>query len=106
MAKYLFEGNYVGDGVKGLMNEGGTARRNAAAAAMESVGGTLDCMYYAFGDTDIYGIADLPDVASAAAVSLLINASGVVEVRLTPLLDVSDLDAAAQKTPSYTPPAT
>jgi uncharacterized protein with GYD domain len=106
MAKYLFEGNYVGDGVKGLMNEGGTARRKAAAAAMESVGGTLDCLYYAFGDTDIYGIADLPDVASAAAVSLLINASGVVEVRLTPLLDVSDLDAAAQKTPSYTPPAT
>lgn len=106
MAKYLFEGNYVADGVKGLMNEGGTARKAAATAAIASVGGTLDCLYYAFGATDVYGIVDMPDVASAAAVSLLINASGAVELRLTPLLEVSDLDAAAKKTPSYTPPAT
>ena len=106
MAKYLIQGNYVGDGIAGLMQEGGSKRRDAAQAAVESVGGTLDSMYYAFGDTDVYAICDMPDAASAAAVSLLISSSGAVEISLTPLLTVEDLDAAAQKTPSYRAPGT
>jgi len=104
MSKYLIKGNYVGDGIAGLMTDGGTRRQNAAQAALESVGGSLDCMYFAFGETDIYGICDMPDDASAAAVSLLINSSGAVQLSLTPLLTVQDLDAAAEKTPSYQPP--
>jgi uncharacterized protein with GYD domain len=104
MSKFLIKGNYVGDGIAGLMTEGGTSRQTAATAALDSVGGSLDCMYFAFGETDIYGICDLPDDASAAAVSLLINSSGAVQLSLTPLLTVEDLDAAAQKTPSYSPP--
>jgi uncharacterized protein with GYD domain len=106
MGKYLVKGNYFGDGVAGLMKEGGSARRDAAKAAIESVGGSLDCMYYAFGDPDVVGICDFPDGASAAAVSLLINSSGAVGVTLTPLLTPEDIDAAAQKTPSYRPPGT
>ncbi len=104
MAKYLFQANYLGDGLKGLIKEGGTSRREAASEAMNSVGGTLESFYYAFGDTDVYGIADLPDEASAVAVSLLVNASGAVELSLTPLLDPEVLDEAAKKTPSYRPP--
>lgn len=104
MAKYLFRGNYVGDGVKGLMAEGGSKRRDAARAAIESVGGTLDCMYYAFGEHDVFGIGDFPDDASATALSLMINASGKVTLSLTPLMTPEDLDAAASKTPSYRPP--
>ena len=42
MAKYFFSGNYVGAGVKGLMDEGGSARREAAAKAMESLGRNPD----------------------------------------------------------------
>ena len=42
--------------------------------------------------------------ASAAALSLLINSTGNVNVRLKPLLTVEDLDAAAKKTPSYRAP--
>ena len=101
MAKFLFRANYVGDGVKGLMTEGGSKRRDAAAAAIESVGGSLDCMYYAFGDTDVYGIVDMPDNASATAMSLMINASGAVSLTLTPLMAPEELDAAAAKSPSY-----
>ena len=63
MAKFLVRANYTGDGVKGLMSEGGSKRRDAATAAIESVGGTLDCMYYAFGETDMYAICDMPDNA-------------------------------------------
>jgi uncharacterized protein with GYD domain len=106
MAKYLIQGNYVGDGLKGLIKDGGSSRRDAAEAAIASVGGNLDCLYYAFGDTDVYGIADLPDEASAVAVSLLINSSGAVEVGLTPLLDPEVLDEAAKKSPEYRAPGT
>lgn len=106
MGKYLIRGNYIGDGISGLMSEGGSRRRDAARAAIESVGGTMDCMYYAFGDTDVYGICDFPDEASATALSLLINASGSVEVMLTPLMTPEDVDAAASKSPTYRPPGT
>lgn len=104
MGKYLFKANYHGDGIKGLMNEGGSKRRDAASAAIESVGGSLDCMYYAFGETDVYGICDVPDVASATALSLMINSSGAVSINLTPLMTVEDVDAAMTKSPSYRGP--
>lgn len=106
MAKYLLKGNYVGDGVKGLMTEGGSRRREAAAAAAASLGGQLDCLYFAFGDTDVYGIVDMPDVPSAAALSLMINASGAVQLTLVPLMTPEDVDQAVKKTPSYRPPGT
>ncbi len=106
MGKYLIRANYVGDGVKGLLEEGGTKRFAAAQAAIESVGGTMDSMYYAFGDTDVYGICDFPDDASATALSLMINASGKVSANLTPLMTPEDVDAATAKSPSYRPPGT
>jgi uncharacterized protein with GYD domain len=106
MPKFLIRANYTGEGMKGLMTEGGSKRRDAAAAAIESVGGTLECMYYAFGDTDVYAIGDMPDNASAAAVSLLINASGAVSLNLTPLMTPEDVDAAVTKAPSYRAPGT
>ena len=104
MTKYLVKGNYVGEGVAGLMQEGGTPRRAAAEAAIESVGGSMESFYYAFGDTDVYGICDFPDEASATAFSLTVNASGAVAISLTPLMTAEDLDAAAAKSPSYRPP--
>jgi len=104
MAKYLLKGNYVGDGIKGLMADGGSKRREAASAAIQSVGGTLDCLYYAFGDTDLFGICDFPDDASATALSLAVNSTGAVTVSLTPLMTPEDVDAAVAKSPSYRPP--
>ena len=64
----------------------------------------MDCLYFAFGDTDIWGIVDMPDDASAAALSLTVNASGAVAVTLVPLLTAEDLDAASKKSLSYRPP--
>lgn len=104
MPKYLVRGNYVGEGIKGLMSEGGSRRREAVEASLASVGGTLDCMYYAFGDVDVFGIGDFPDDASATAWSLMVNASGAVMVQMVPLMTVEDLDAAAAKTPAFQAP--
>jgi len=106
MSKFLITASYSPDGLKGLMEEGGSRRRDAASAAIESVGGSIDCMYYAFGEDDVIGICDFPDDASATAMSLLINSTGAVRVRLTPLMDVETVDAAAAKTPTYRAPGT
>ena len=104
MPKYLVRANYVGAGVKGLMAEGGTKRRDAVRASVESVGGTLECFYYAFGEIDVIGIGDFPDEASAVAWSLLVNSTGAVTLNLVPLLTAEAVDAAAAKTPSYRAP--
>jgi uncharacterized protein with GYD domain len=106
MPKFLARASYVGDGIKGLMAEGGTKRRAAVQASLESVGATLECFYYAFGDTDVFGIADFPDDASATAWSLMVNATGAVSLHLVPLMTPEDLDAAAAKTPVYRAPGT
>lgn len=104
MSKFLIRGNYVGAGISGLRNEGGSKRVAAATAAIASVGGTLDCFYFAFGDSDIYGILDAPDDAAAVAGSLLINSTGAVNISLTPLLDPTTIDAASNVGGAYTPP--
>jgi uncharacterized protein with GYD domain len=104
MTKYLFEANYVGEGIKGLMREGGTKRRDALVDALNSVGGSLESFYYAFGDTDVLGVFDVPVQTDAAALSLMINSSGNVDVRLKPLMTPEDIDEAVKKTPSYRPP--
>ncbi len=64
MAKYLIQANYVGEGIKGLLKEGGSSRRAAVEKLAESLGGTIEAYYYAFGDTDLFVIADMPDNVS------------------------------------------
>ena len=104
MPKYLVQANYVGEGVKGLLKEGGTSRRAAVEKLIKSLGGTLEAFYYAFGETDAYVIADIPDNASMAAIALTVSASGAATVKTTVLMTPEDIDEAAKKTPSYRPP--
>jgi uncharacterized protein with GYD domain len=104
MPKYLIHGNYVGEGIKGLLKEGGTSRRAAIEKLAGSLGGSVESVYYAFGDTDIYIIVDMPDHASVTAVSLVANANGAVSVKTTVLLTPEEVDEAAKKTPSYRAP--
>ncbi len=104
MPKYLVQANYVGEGLKGLLKEGGTSRRDEVEKAIKSVGGTLEAFYYAFGETDAYIIAEAPDNVSAAALGLMVNASGAVTSKTTVLLTPQEIDEAAKKMPSYRAP--
>ena len=96
--------NYVGDGIKGLLMEGGTTRRKAVEALCKSVGGRLETFYCAFGDADAYLIVEMPDHTATAALALAVTATGRVTLKTTGLLTPEDVDAAATKTPSYRPP--
>ncbi|MBI5291072.1 MAG: GYD domain-containing protein [Chloroflexi bacterium] len=104
MPKYLVQANYVGEGVKGLLKEGGTSRRAAAEKLVKSLGGALEAFYYAFGETDAYIIAELPDNASMASLALTVSASGAVTAKTTVLMTPEEVDEAAKKAPSYRPP--
>ncbi len=79
-------------------------RRDAVAQVAESVGGTLETFYFAFGDRDAYVVCDLPDNESAAAVALTVNAGGGATVRTAVLLTPDEVDAAAKRSVDYRPP--
>ena len=104
MPKYLLHGAYSADGAKGLLKDGGSMRRAAARTLVESLGGKMEALYFTYGDTDVIAIVDMPDAASAAAASLAIGASGALKGNLTVLLTPEELDQAAKKSVSYTPP--
>ena len=104
MPKYLFQVNYVGEGVKGLLKDGGSKRRAVVEKFFKSVGGAIEAFYYAFGDTDLYIIGDFPDHATVASCVLTVTATGTVTVKTTVLLTPEEVDKAAKKTPTYTRP--
>ena len=104
MAKYLFTGNYSSDGAKGLLSSSGTERKAQIGKLVSASGGTLECFYFAFGGDDIYAICDLPDAATAAALSLKVGASGAASVRTVVLLEPEVIDAACGNALEYVPP--
>jgi uncharacterized protein with GYD domain len=103
MAKYLIHGTYTTEGARGLLKEGGTARKAAVQKALDGLGGKVESVYYTLGTDDIIVICDIPDAVSAIALSLVVNASGAVRVSTTPLLSVEDVDAACKKAVQYRP---
>lgn len=105
MAKYLLEACYTEQGLKGLMKEGGTSRRKAVEDMLKAVGGKLDAFYYAFGDTDVFCLVDVPDHVTTLALTLAVNAAGAATLKTTVLLTPEDVDQATKKTVQYRLPA-
>lgn len=104
MAKYLVKASYNAEGAKGLLKEGGTKRRDAAKKLIESLGGKFEALYFAFGETDAFLIADLPDAATATAISLTVGATGVMKVTTIPLITPEEVDQAAKKKVAFRAP--
>jgi uncharacterized protein with GYD domain len=104
MPKYLVQASYTPEGFKGLEKEKASGRQAAVAKAVEGVGGKVEAFYYAFGADDAILIFDLPDNVTAAALALTVAASGLVQIRTTPLLTVEEVDEALKKKVSYKGP--
>lgn len=106
MPKYLFHGSYTLEGVRGLLRVGGSSRKAHFEKNVGNLGGRVEAFYYAFGGDDIYAIADLPDNASSAALSLALNAGGGFKVSTIVLLSTEEIDRATEKAPlvGYHPP--
>jgi uncharacterized protein with GYD domain len=106
MPKYLIQASYAPQGVEGVRSKGGSARRDAVAETISSLGGQLESFYFGFGDHDAYVISELPDNEAAAAVALTVNASGAVSARTVVLLTPEEIDEAANRSVEYSPPGT
>ena len=104
MPRYLFQGSYTSDGIKGILKEGGSGRKAAIQKLVEGIGGTLESVYFGFGDDDVYAIAEVPDQTSAAAVSLTVGAAGLVKLKTVVLLTPEEIDDATKKSIDYRPP--
>jgi uncharacterized protein with GYD domain len=104
MANYLVIASYSPDGIKGLLKTGGTARVDAVKKAVEGLGGKLHSFHFAFGGEDAYVTAELPDNVAAAALGLAVSATGLAAVKTIVLLTPAELDEAAKRQVSYTPP--
>ena len=104
MPKFLIRAAYSVEGMKGLQKEGGTSRREAVKAAVESAGGTMDTFLYAFGEADLYVIVDMPDRESMTALAITIGASGALAPQTIPPLTPEQVDEAVSRSVNYRPP--
>ena len=100
----MFQASYTVEGLKGLLKDGGSKRRAVLEQATKGMGGTMEAFYYAFGQNDVFGIADLPDNVSTAALALVLNASGAAKVQTVVLLTPEEIDEATKKSIDYSPP--
>ncbi len=104
MARYLWKVSYSVDGAKGLIAEGGTARRTVVQKLVKSVGGKLVSFDFALGEDDAYVIAEIPNATDVAAVSLAVAASGGARVTTVELLTPAEMDKAAKRNIAYRAP--
>ncbi len=104
MPKYLISASYSAEGLRGLQRDKASGRRQALTAAIEGLGGKLECVYFALGEDDVYAIADLPDNVAAAALGVTASAGGLVRTRTTALMTVEEVDQALAKSVNYRGP--
>jgi uncharacterized protein with GYD domain len=104
MARYMIEASYTSEGMKGVLKEGGSARRDAIGKLLADLGGTLESFNFAFGGTDAYVVLDVPDNVTAAAIGMTVGASGAVSTKTVVLLTPEEIDQATKKSIAYRPP--
>jgi len=104
MPKYLVQSSYTVDGIKGVLKDGGTARKAAMQKMVAGLGGRLEAMYFAFGESDVFEILDVPDNVTTFAATLAIIGSGSAHTKTTVLLTPEEVDQAVKKPVAYRPP--
>ena len=104
MTKFLIKASYTAEGLKGLLKDGGTERKKVVEKTITDLGGKVESFYFGFGCNDVYSIGELPDEVTVAALSFAINATGLVNLSTTILLDPAEIDKAVKKTVKYRSP--
>ena len=106
MPHYLFQVSYTAEAwatqIRNPQN-----RVDVVRPVIESLGGSIETAYLAFGDHDAVVICQFPDNVSAGAFSVAATAGGAVKsIRTTPLMTVEEGIEMARKAAgsSYRPP--
>ena len=104
MAHFMFRAHYTQSGIQGVLKEGAASRIKAVSELVSSVGGRVECAYWAFGDDDFVMIAEMPSNAAAAAAATRVSASGTSGVTTTVLLTADEIDEARGLGVTFRPP--
>jgi uncharacterized protein with GYD domain len=75
MPKFLAVGSYS-VGTWARLTRCGDDRVSCSRKFAESLGATIDCMYWEIGTRSVYAIVDAPDSATIAAVAMTLAQSG------------------------------
>lgn len=108
MAKYAIFFTLKAETVSGMMQKP-SDRAAVVSKLLESVGGTLESYYWMLGQWDGFVVANAPDGASAAAVSIAVSSSGAFgHLETHELFDSSQINDLLERAKSfagqYTPP--
>jgi uncharacterized protein with GYD domain len=106
MGKYMFKVSYTTEGLRTVVGSGASGRVAVARAAADSLGGSMEAFYFAFGDTDVFAIGELPSDEAAAALALRVSSSGIGSVSTVKLLTAEQIDAALGMSVDYRSPGT
>ena len=106
VAHYLVQAAYTAEAWSTLVGNP-QDRSEPVRRMVEDVGGSLESFYLAFGDFDVVAVVELPDDATAAAVSIATSAAGAIrQIKTTPLITMEDAVRAltTAKDIAYEPP--
>jgi uncharacterized protein with GYD domain len=108
MPKYAVLGGYTAETWARFIDNPGD-RTEAVSRLCAAAGGKLDTMFFTFGEDDFLVIADLPDDAAAATVSLAAGSSGALRnLRTVKLIEMGEasriLEKAKTVRAAYVPP--
>jgi len=110
MLRYVSFFSYTGEAWERMIKRPGN-RAHAARALIEEIGGEMEAFYWMLGGWDGLVIYQVPDVASAAALSGRVTSSGLLKGVSTHQLISSDeghsaLQMAKAAGDAYQPPGT
>jgi len=108
VSKYMMTGGYSPESWQAMFDNPGQ-RQEAVGELVREAGGQLEAFYWTFGADDYVFIADLPDDASATALSVAMASSGKVHDQRTMKLITRDeavelLAKAKELAGKYRPP--
>ena len=104
MPHYMFRASYSREGIQGVMKEGAASRLDVVRKLAQSLGGSVEAAYWAFGEEDFIAIIELPDNAAAVAAASTVAASGVGSITTTVLLSAAEVDEARGRSAVYRAP--
>ena len=108
MAKFALFFSYTPETWNRMLMKPGN-RAEALRRLSSEVGGSLESLYFMFGDRDGFAVLDVPDATAAAAVSIAVESTGAfshMETRqlMSPEELPTMLEKAASARESYPPP--
>ena len=105
MALYLVQLSYTTEAWAALVKNP-QDRSEHVGGVVKKLGGKMENFWLAFGDHDVIGLVEMPDMTSAAAFSIALSAGGACKsVKTTPLMSLADAQQAMKKaaTSGYKP---